>query len=107
MKTRFSIPPGRSFSEGGEGGGEEGGGGGDGGGSEDDADVEFVVVDVVVVVVVIVDVLEMVGVVWVTREMQTRRSEAEMVKREGRNWRSVATTQRRRRVVRRSLSSAA
>ena len=51
--------------------------------------------------------LESVGVVWVTREMQTRRSEAEMVKREGRNWRSVATAQRRRSVVRRSLSSAA
>ncbi|CAI0393685.1 unnamed protein product [Linum tenue] len=46
-------------------------------------------------------------VVVVIREMQKRRSEVEMVKREGRNWRTVATEQRMRRAVKRSLSSAA
>ncbi|CAN1298688.1 hypothetical protein LINPERPRIM_LOCUS23915 [Linum perenne] len=38
--------------------------------------------------------------------MQKRRSEVEMVKREERNWRTVATEQRIRRAVRISLSSA-
>jgi hypothetical protein len=55
---------------------------------------EMVVVVVVVVVVVIL-------------EMQKRRSEAEMAKREGRIWKRVAILQRTKRAVKTSLSSAA
>ncbi|CAL1380363.1 unnamed protein product [Linum trigynum] len=39
-------------------------------------------------------------VVVVIRDMQKRISEVEMVQREGRNWRTVATEQRMRRLVR-------
>lgn len=100
MNTRFIVPSGRTCSDGGGSGGG-GGGGGEVVGEDKDATSGGAGGDVALVE------LESVGVVWVTREMQTRRSEAEMVKREGRNWRSVATAQRRRSVVRRSLSSAA
>lgn len=41
------------------------------------------------------------------REMQRRRSEEEREKRDGKNWRRVATEQRTRRAVRRIFSSVA
>lgn len=69
------MPPGRTCSDGGGGGGDGGGGGGEAWDNDTFSGYEEVAFVV----------LESMGVVCVTREMQTRRSEAEMVKREGRN----------------------